>query len=463
MKRLLIALIALWPSFALAQWQVNNNSIPLGKGAGKVGFGAVIGSAGAGAKCLTDTVPPAFTTCPPPTPQTAANLNYTAPGTGGTVQTQARFNQNILWAHDYGAVCDGVTNDAAAFQNLINAAITNKSAARFNGLCKINTALSITGAIDFGGVGQAYNFVAAATSAGSGLLVAANINAIEIDTQNPVYLHDFSCAASAVTTGKCIQVDYSAGGCVAQCLNYGSSFRRLFITGFANNFHFIRAGVWVIDALHMTGCTTTCLIIEDRFNGDAGDNSIINSDFQGASSGVTVIQWKSGGGFRYINNKVNGGGTAICFCSNSNANTGVFNISNNSFEGVVTTFSFIRDAANTKLLVRLSFSNNEMTAGAAGYCMYSPTDATGVWLQALNVTGGSCTVLDSSVAGISLDSVTGFVLSSIFFEGAAGTPPRLAIGANGTAGTIGVMSWNGTWSANALNGNRTVTCSAACN
>lgn len=48
---------------ASAQWQVPTGAIPLGKGTG-TGFGTVGGSAGAGAKCLLDSTPPAFGTCP---------------------------------------------------------------------------------------------------------------------------------------------------------------------------------------------------------------------------------------------------------------------------------------------------------------------------------------------------------------------------------------------------------------
>lgn len=62
--RILAALVAfLVASPAVAQWQVPNNAIPLGKGAGVTGFSSVAGSAGAGAKCLIDTTPPSFGAC----------------------------------------------------------------------------------------------------------------------------------------------------------------------------------------------------------------------------------------------------------------------------------------------------------------------------------------------------------------------------------------------------------------
>lgn len=61
----IILLAALFCSPATAQWQVPFGAIPFGKGAGVSGFGTVTGSAGNGLRCLTDTTPPSFTTCPP--------------------------------------------------------------------------------------------------------------------------------------------------------------------------------------------------------------------------------------------------------------------------------------------------------------------------------------------------------------------------------------------------------------
>lgn len=49
---------------ASAQWQVPSGSIPVGKGPGAAGFNTVTGSAGGGTKCLLDTNPPSFGTCP---------------------------------------------------------------------------------------------------------------------------------------------------------------------------------------------------------------------------------------------------------------------------------------------------------------------------------------------------------------------------------------------------------------
>lgn len=63
MKKLIIVLAFLVCGPAVAQWQVPNNSIPIGRGPGVVGFNSAA-SPGTGVQCLLDTIPPAFATCP---------------------------------------------------------------------------------------------------------------------------------------------------------------------------------------------------------------------------------------------------------------------------------------------------------------------------------------------------------------------------------------------------------------
>lgn len=58
------ALLLLLSTSVQAQWQTPAGTIPVGRGGGAIGFNSVLGSAGAGAKCLVDTAPPTFVTCP---------------------------------------------------------------------------------------------------------------------------------------------------------------------------------------------------------------------------------------------------------------------------------------------------------------------------------------------------------------------------------------------------------------
>lgn len=114
--RILAALLALC-SPAAAQWQVQQNAIPLGRGAGSTGFGVVGGSGGAGAKCLIDTVPPTFGVCPgvasfngrtgavvPGSADYAApQIAFTQTGTGAVAQTVSTKLTYSLNVKDFGA------------------------------------------------------------------------------------------------------------------------------------------------------------------------------------------------------------------------------------------------------------------------------------------------------------------------------------------------------------------------
>lgn len=383
---------------------------------------------------------------------------YTAPGTGGTAQTQARYNQNILWAHDYGAVCDGTTDDAAAFQNLINEAITLHALARFAGRCKINTALSITGTLDFGGTGSGYNIALAATGGGSTLLVAANINGININTDNPVNLSNFALAAAAATTGVGVQVTSSGTA------NYGTIFNGMTILAFNVNVHFIKAAAWSISQSNILSCVTYCVWIEDQFNSDAGDQFIDNSTLTGGSGSATLILYQSGGGLKISSTKFNTGVAGLELIWNGVIGSGLLLVTNSGFEGLSSSVILARSAGTVTGFSTINLSNNELSAGSGGYCVLSPTDAGGQWLALVTITSSTCAIAAGATAGFSLDSMGTFLVSNIAFATASSTAPRIALGTATSRGTIGPFTWDaGTYGANALNGNRTVTCSTTCN
>ena len=70
---------------------------------------------------------------------------------------------------DYGAACNGTTNDYAAFASAITAAGTGGTV-QFSGTCKINTGLTMLAGQTLQGVGRS-----------STLLKGANIHMILID------------------------------------------------------------------------------------------------------------------------------------------------------------------------------------------------------------------------------------------------------------------------------------------
>jgi hypothetical protein len=126
-------------------------------------------------------------------PMTAPLVAYTPQGTGAVATTAAAELNRTIWVNDYGAVCDGATDDHLAFQAAINEGEAIGIPVRFIGNCAISTALSVTSTINFGGVNGA-------PSSGPSNIVStsASIDIIDVNTAvgNPVYFHDFSMSYS---------------------------------------------------------------------------------------------------------------------------------------------------------------------------------------------------------------------------------------------------------------------------
>lgn len=67
---------------------------------------------------------------------------YTAPGTGGTLESVPAKLQQSVWIKDYGAVCNGTTDDTTAIQNAWNAAQAASANVNLSGVgavCKISS------------------------------------------------------------------------------------------------------------------------------------------------------------------------------------------------------------------------------------------------------------------------------------------------------------------------------------
>lgn len=161
MKKVLVALALLLGLVepALAQWQVPTFSVPVGRGAGVTGFNSagpctnaqVLGwpsGVGAGPACglLPAGALPQGTSgfaligtgASAPTFQ-----GFLQPGTGATTRTWQSKTADLPSLKDFGAVCDGTTNDATALSNAVAAysSVLATGAANSTGTkCKVSTA-----------------------------------------------------------------------------------------------------------------------------------------------------------------------------------------------------------------------------------------------------------------------------------------------------------------------------------
>jgi hypothetical protein len=98
---------------------------------------------------------------------------------GGTTPTGAVTRsidsklQETVSVMDFGAVCDGTTDDTTAVQNAVNYCITNNKDLLVPGMCLLTASININRAVD----NIAYdNYFTILTNSGGGFYVATSIN-----------------------------------------------------------------------------------------------------------------------------------------------------------------------------------------------------------------------------------------------------------------------------------------------
>lgn len=364
----------------------------------------------------------------------ASSVIYTPPGTGGTSITQQAYDQRVLWAADYGAVCDGTTDDSTAFQNLINEAQTLGIPARFVGTCKINTGLSIIGSLDFSGFGRGLSV----------LRPAVGITTITINTLLPISLSNFDIGYSgANSSNKGIVV---TGGTA----NTGSRFTNLFISLPSNGIEFDAADSFVVDKIIVNQFSNVGIAVANT-TPDSGDSVITNSTLIGAPAASTGVFYQSSGGLRFENNKVNGTnlGSGFQLDLASGASTGDLLIVGNSFEGISNAGYGItmQRQSTTGGFQKVIISSNELGVDPLK-CVYIPTDGTAAWITDITIIGNSCgTTNSASAIAFDIDSALGVMISGNALVSANASTKLIALGSLVTSCAIGVNAERGTFAA----------------
>jgi hypothetical protein len=293
----------------------------------------------------------------------AGQITYTPQGTGGVATTVKAELDRTIWANDYGAVCNGSTDDHGAFQNALNEGQTLGVPVKFIGSCAITTALSIsTNSVDFSG-----------DQLNSVILPPGGIDAIDIVVTSAVYLHDFAITYSSTPTAtQAISVSAPA-----TTVNNGSRFWNLTINSAFIGVNFLNADIWSLSnsIIASSGITNGSGVhVADSVNVDAGDNEIYGNIIQAGPGGIGIL-WTSSGGLRVEHNKIlsNGAAVGIQFNLASGANTSDVIIANNSIEGFQTSGSvgigFTR-SGTTGSLSDVIIANNQI--GGPMFCVLHP-------------------------------------------------------------------------------------------
>src|SRR5205085_11533274 len=164
---------------------------------------------------------------------------YTPAGTGAVTTTVNAKLREIVSVKDFGAACDGTTNDTAAVQAAITYAesLTRRGAVLVPGFCKITATLTITKGIKLYGIGKVGSgFI---YSGGAYTLIDCNLTSI---SEHGLQLEDFGIINSGTPT---------AGDAIRWRNVYSGRIQNVRMEGVWNGFHQSFSGLSVIDGLHV--------------------------------------------------------------------------------------------------------------------------------------------------------------------------------------------------------------------
>jgi hypothetical protein len=144
------------------------------------------------------------------------NIYYTAPWTGGVIQTQTLYNRRIVSVRDFGALCDGTTDDTTAFNNaigsinqgggsntggtiLVPSSPTNKSC-MLSGVLNFNAKHQITLQGQAGGSGPASTSTLVYTGSSARFIDARDSNEITLAGIN-IYYNNAAFTGTLIDAG----------------------------------------------------------------------------------------------------------------------------------------------------------------------------------------------------------------------------------------------------------------------
>ncbi len=333
----------------------------------------------------------------------------------------------------FGALGDGATDDTAAINSAIVAAVAMPSDLFISpGTYKITSALSVAGSLTLFGAGRRVSVIH---------LSSTTLNAIEVSVTGGtagsdwarVLFHNFGVTgdASSPSAGALINVQTPDS-------NPNEAFvaRDLWIQNGYNGLHFVSGASWIVDSCYFYGQFFDGIVIEDTQNVDHGDGIISGCTFLGRSalSGNAAVRLKSGGGIRFVDNVVTVYDYGFYVVLDAGVDTSELFITSNRIN--LTDVAAIKMAKGTGTgFNTVTITGNKlMSAGRA----IDLSDANASWLAYVAITGNVIwTIAGGTPTAVDIYGATNFVLSdNVIIDGGGTTPTAINIGSN-ASGLLG--------------------------
>lgn len=300
---------------------------------------------------------------------------FPAPGPRNIIRALRRATTDMaLNVKDFGAVGDGTTNDTVAIQAALNAVPTAGAVVFFpagdylvpNGGLTCSRPVHIQGVPGLDGTGSRIRVTADAVTglalSGSGSVIEhISISHPITGTRSPGLVGLIISNANFSRMDNCRVDGFSTNVKVTSGIYYSilnSSFRDFVLVG--------------LDYTNLLA------------GGDAGDGTIQNCTFDRGSdtiSGGTCLLWHSGGGMRFINNKINGkpgGGYfehGVRLTMDPGIGTSVLLIGNNSIENFTGIGVSLLESATSSFFNTIVVTGNEISG------LDATADSTGIFLD----------------------------------------------------------------------------------
>jgi parallel beta-helix repeat protein len=331
----------------------------------------------------------------------------------------------VYFPEAYGAVGDGTTDDTAAIQACFNA-VPVGALVRLTNVYKIATGpVTVSKKLTISGDGG-FN---SALFQSSGFVTASTTLDCLVINAHGCTLTDFSVVNTSMPAGPFA----TAGNGIN--VQQGDDLRidRVDTSGFWNNLSIDHADNWVVSNCRNYDAVNYGMYLRNTVFMDNADSLVTGctiGKFYDTTARGTAVRWESGGGLKFVGNKINAGGqplpTGTSKTTAGNLNygldiavvdgvaTGVFVITGNSIENITNSqIRVIQDPAGpawTGNIAAINISGNEIGFGSGAWAIEAGAHSTGQTQMIKNLYIGGNTIQGTN-GGIWLHGVSGCLIA----------------------------------------------------